>query len=195
MNITIISGSTRAESKSADVSKFIQNHVLSVDSSANAEVFDLAKLDLPMWDENTDLAPLADSKAVLEQSDAFVFVIPEWHGMVPPAVKNIFFLFGGVFRHKPAYLVTVSAGTGGRYPIPEMRSSAYKNSYINYIPVNTVIDRVGATISDQGEYIAEKEFVLRRIDEGVRLLLEYSKAFQQIRQSEIVLEKRFPNGV
>ncbi len=195
MNISIISGSTRAASKSKDVSTFLKNHINSVDGSVETEIFDLAELNLPMWDENTDLASLADSKAALEQADAFVFVIPEWHGMAPPAVKNLFFLFGGVFRHKPAYLVTVSAGTGGRYPIPEMRSSAYKNSYINYIPVNTVIDRVGATISEQGEYIAEKEFVLRRLDEGVRLLLEYGKAFQQIRQSDIVLEKRFPNGV
>jgi len=195
MNISIISGSTRAASKSKDVSTFLKNHINSVDGSVETDIFDLAELNLPMWDENTDLASLADSKAALEQADAFVFVIPEWHGMVPPAVKNLFFLFGGVFRHKPAYLVTVSAGTGGRYPVPEMRSSAYKNSYINYIPVNTVIDRVGATISEQGEYIAEKEFVLRRLDEGVRLLLEYGKAFQQIRQSDIVLEKRFPNGV
>lgn len=195
MKITIISGSTRQQSKSFDVSRYLQSQLNLISEETEVEIFDLAHKQLPIWDENTDLKSLADSKDELEQSDAFVFVIPEWHGMAPPAVKNLFFLFGGVFRHKPAYLVTVSAGTGGRYPIPEMRASAYKNSYINYIPVNTVIDRVASVISDAGEYVGEKDFVRNRVDEGLRVLLEYSKAFQSIRQSEIVLEKRFPNGV
>ena len=195
MKITILSGSTRQNSASANVSRYIFSQLSEVDADVERAIFDLAQLNLPMWDEETDLSALADHHAQLEQSDAFVFVIPEWHGMVPPAVKNLFFLFNGVFRHKPAYLVTVSAGTGGRYPISEMRASAYKNAYINYIPVNTVIDRVATVISEEGQYIAEKAFVQRRVDEGLRILIEYSKAFQLIRESEIVQEKRFPNGV
>ena len=195
MKITIISGSTRQNSASANVSRYISNELRQINSEVENDVFDLSQLNLPMWDENTDLKALSEQNDQLASADAFVFVIPEWHGMVPPAVKNLFFLFGSVFRHKPAYLVTVSAGTGGRYPIAEMRSSAYKNAYLNYIPVNTVIDRVGAVISDEGEYIAEKAFVQRRLDEGLRILIEYGKAFQTIRQSDIVMEKRFPNGV
>ena len=195
MKITILSGSTRQNSASANVSRYIFSQLSEIDADVERAIFDLAQLNLPMWDEETDLSALADHHAQLEQSDAFVFVIPEWHGMVPPAVKNLFFLFNGVFRHKPAYLVTVSAGTGGRYPISEMRASAYKNAYINYIPVNTVIDRVATVISEEGQYIAEKAFVQRRVDEGLRILIEYSKAFQLIRESEIVQEKRFPNGV
>ncbi len=134
-------------------------------------------------------------KQQLESADAFVFVVPEWHGMVPPAVKNLFFLFTGVFRHKPAYIVSVSSGSGGRYPIQEMRATAYKNTFLNFIPVNTVIDRLNATIDENGQYIAEKQFVANRVDEGLKLLLEYTAAFQQIRKSDIVQEKRFPNGV
>jgi len=195
MKITIISGSTRQNSASANVSRYISSQLSEIEVDIENTIFDLSKLDLPMWTEETDMAALSDHNEALQQTDAFVFVIPEWNGMVPPAVKNLFFLFGSVFRHKPAYLVTVSAGTGGRYPISEMRASAYKNAYINYIPVNTVIDRVGSVISNEGEYIAEKAFVQRRVDEGLRILVEYSKAFRQIRESEIVLEKRFPNGV
>ncbi|MDA8622430.1 hypothetical protein N9L48_07295, partial [Psychrosphaera sp.] len=98
-------------------------------------------------------------------------------------------------RHKPAYIVTVSAGSGGRYPIQEMRSTVYKNTYLNFIPVNTVIDRVNSIIDEEGNYIGEKQFVAKRADEGLQLLLEYSKAFQTIRLSDIVKEQRFPNGV
>lgn len=195
MKITIISGSTRQQSASSNVSLYLQKQIEQITQEIDAEVFDLAKHELPMWDENTDVSALEQFNKQLDDADGFVFVIPEWHGMVPPAVKNLFFLFGSVFRHKPAYLVTTSAGTGGRYPIPEMRMSAYKNSYINYIPLNTVIDRVNATISEQGEYIAEKQFVANRCDEGLKVLIEYTKAFVQIRNSDIVKEKRFPNGV
>ena len=76
-----------------------------------------------------------------------------------------------------------------------MRSSTYKNSFINYIPVSAVIDRVNTVIDENGNYIAEKAFVQNRLDEGLRILIEYSKAFQAIRASDIVQEKRFPNGV
>lgn len=195
MKITIISGSTRNQSGSAKTSAYLKAQLNAIDDSQEVSIFDLAELNLPMWEEDTDLTQVAEQQAELEASDAFVFVVPEWHGMVPPAVKNLFFLFTGAFRHKPAYIVTVSAGSGGRYPIQEMRSTVYKNTYLNFIPVNTIIDRLNATIDDQGQYIAEKQFVANRVDEGLRLLIEYGKAFVQIRQSDIVQEKRFPNGV
>jgi len=194
MKICIISGSTRQKSSSLNVSRYIQTQLEQTEDT-EVSIFNLAEYDLPMWSEETDVTQLASQKEQLQQADGFVFVVPEWHGMAPPAVKNLFFLFSGVFRHKPAYLVGISSGTGGRYPIPEMRMSTYKNSFINYLPVNAIIDRVNKVISEQGEYIAETEFVRNRVDEGVNLLVEYSKAFANIRQSEIVQEKRFPNGV
>ena len=195
MNITVISGSTRNNSASYKTSLYLQQQLLSLDDSNDVSIFDLSTANLPMWEESLDLTNLSKPQSELEAADAFIFVVPEWHGMVPPALKNIFFLFTGVFRHKPAYIVTVSAGSGGRYPIQEMRSTVYKNTYLNFLPVNTVIDRVNNIIDEAGCYIGEKQFVANRVDEGLRLLLEYSKAFQTIRKSEIVLEKRFPNGV
>lgn len=195
MNICIISGSTRRNSGSAKTALYLQKQLNLIDETQQASIFDLATKSLPMWEEDTDLTLVSDSTAELEAADAFVFVIPEWHGMVPPAVKNLFFLFTGAFRHKPAYIVTVSAGSGGRYPIQEMRSSVYKNTYINFIPVNTVIDRLNAVIDENGHYIAEKAFVSNRVDEGLKLLIAYGQAFLQIRASDIVQEKRFPNGV
>ncbi len=195
MKITIISGSTRKNSGSAKTAKYLKSQLSTIDSSNEVGIFDLHEQNLPMWEESTDLTQFTMQQSELESSDAFVFVVPEWHGMVPPAVKNIFFLFTGVFRHKPAFIVTVSAGSGGRYPIPELRSSVYKNTYLNFIPVNAVIDRLNATIDENGEYIGEKQFVANRVDEGLRILLEYGHAFKTIRASNIVMEKRFPNGV
>ena len=195
VNLSIISGSSRNNSASFKTATYLKNQLNKLDSTVETAIFDLSKSSLPMWEEDLELTQFDDLKAELDMADGFVFVIPEWHGMVPPAVKNLFFLFAGVFRHKPAYIVTVSAGSGGRYPIQEMRSTVYKNSYINFIPVNTIIDRCNAIIDEQGNYIGEKQFVANRVDEGLRLLLEYSKAFQTIRESDIVKNARFQNGV
>lgn len=195
MKITIISGSTRQQSASNNVSRYVKSQLEQVTHAEQVDILDLAQHDLPMWTESLDLAPFSQIKQQLAQSDGFVFVIPEWHGMVPPALKNLFFLFAGVFSHKPAYLIGISSGTGGRYPLPEMRMSTFKNSFINYIPVNAVIDRVNKVISAQGEYIADTDFVRDRLDEGVQVLAAYSQAFQHIRSSDIVRERRFVNGV
>lgn len=194
MNICVIAGSTRANSSSLNVARFVEQQLGSL-ATSSVSILDLAAADLPMWQEGIDLDALAATKKQLQQADAFVFIVPEWHGMAPPAVKNLFFLFSGVFRHKPALLVGVSSGTGGRYPIPEMRSTTYKNSFVNYMPLNVVIDRVDKVISPEGTYIAEKAFVLNRMEDGLKTLSVYAEAFSQIRQHEVITPARFGNGV
>ena len=82
-----------------------------------SSLLDLHKLDLPLWSSHA----VADesTKQLIAEADGFVFVVPEWHGMVPPAFKNLFYYFNGFFAYKPAYIIGVSSGTGGRYPITE----------------------------------------------------------------------------
>ncbi|NVK23453.1 MAG: NAD(P)H-dependent oxidoreductase [Gammaproteobacteria bacterium] len=195
MKLCIISGSTREDAASCHVAEYLKSQLTEISPNGETSIFDLAQLELPLWQEGMDETVVSEQKQQLANADGFVFVVPEWHGMVPPAVKNLFFLFGNVFKHKPAYIVGVSSGTGGRYPIVEMRASTYKNSMINYLPISTVLDKVNTVISKQGEYIAEKDFMKRRLDEGLRFLIEYSKAFIQIRESEIAKESRFANGL
>ena len=59
---------------------------------------DLTNNPLPLWDESiwagdpewqARLSPISEE---LGSSDGFVIIAPEWHGMVPSALKN-FFLF------------------------------------------------------------------------------------------------------
>ena len=73
--------------------------------------------------------------------------------------------------------------------------SNYKNSFINYIPVSTIVDHVNDTINDQGEFIAETDFIAQRIDEGLQFLLQYTQALSQVRESAIFKEGRFKNGL
>jgi azobenzene reductase len=192
MNITIISGSPRANSSSLNVSNYV-NEQLNQREDTQSKVFNLHQCKLELWSET---APTDDvTKELLESAQGYVFVVPEWHGMVPPALKNLFYYFNATFSHKPAYIIGVSSGTGGRYPITELRSSTYKNSQINYIPVSTVIDKVDEVIIAEGKINPDCSYIAQRIDEGLEYLLAYTAALKGVRQTEIFKEKRFKNGM
>ena len=86
----------------------------------------LAGNPLPFWDEGVwEDAPrwkeaIGDLTEELDACDAFIIVTPEWHGMVPSGLKNLFLLLPGtqVLAHKPALIISVSGGAGGgAYPI------------------------------------------------------------------------------
>lgn len=192
MNILIISGSPRNNASSLNVARYIEKQLIN-STDAHIDVFDLNTCSLEFW---SDQAVVDDAaKQLINNADGYVFAVPEWHGMVPPAFKNLFHYFNGLFSHKPAYIIGVSSGTGGRYPITELRSTTYKNSFINYIPVSTVLDKVDETINKNGEYIAESDHMAQRIDDGLQYLLEYTQALFSVRESNIFNEKRFKNGM
>ena len=192
MNILLISGSPRADSSSLNVAKYV-NGQLNEQNNIESRIFDLNDCTLEMWHDG---APMDDmAKELIHWAQGYVFIVPEWHGMVPPAFKNLFYYFNNLFAHKPAYIIGVSSGAGGRYPITELRSSTYKNSFINYIPVSTVIDQVDDVINAQGELMEDNEHMAQRIDEGLQFLNAYTNALAQVRTSEIFSEKRFKNGM
>ncbi|MGR6874557.1 NADPH-dependent FMN reductase [Pseudomonas sp. HK3] len=193
MNICIISASTREQSASINVAQYVNKQLGTLASDSEITLLDLHKANIPLWQEGA--TPDSAIEQQLQQADGFVFIVPEWHGMAPPAFKNIFFYFNGCFAHKPVYIVSVSAGTGGRYPISELRMSSYKNSFINYIPVSTIVDHVNDTINENGEFIAQSNFIAQRIDEGLQFLLAYTQALYGVRDSNIFKEKRFKNGL
>ncbi len=131
----------------------------------------------------------------LKAADAFIVIAPEYHGMVPAALKNFFLMWGnGELAHKPALLVGVSAAVGGAYPIAELRMSSYKNNRISYMPEHLIIRHVSKVLNPQstGE---EDETLRQRIDYSVKLLAEYSKAYQSIRGSGVIDLKSWRNGM
>jgi len=192
MNILVISGSPRTDSSSLNVAKYVSGQ-LNEQSNIESRIFDLNDCTLEMWHDG---APMDDmAKELIHWAQGYVFIVPEWHGMAPPAFKNLFYYFNNLFAHKPTYIIGVSSGAGGRYPITELRSSTYKNSFINYIPVSTVIDQVDDVINAQGELMEGNEHIGQRLDEGLQFLNVYTSALADVRSSEIFKEKRFKNGM
>jgi len=139
-------------------------------------------------------------RETLRAADGFVFLIPEWHGMAPAAIKNLFLWFSArEFAHKSALLVAVSSGDGGAFVINKMRTSAYKNSRLLYLPEHIILRDVaqlwveGARADDGGE--GSHSYLERRLAYALNLLTSYVGSLLPMRKSLLQGLADFPNGM
>ncbi|MCW9025164.1 MAG: NAD(P)H-dependent oxidoreductase [Gammaproteobacteria bacterium] len=203
MKISIISGSHRQDSQSLKVAKVIQQ-ILEAGVCDETWLYSLSNNPLPLWDEgvwndeekwNNLLNPV---KEQLASSDAFVVVSPEWHGQVPAGLKNFFLLFGkNELGHKPALIVSVSAGDGGAYPVAELRMSSYKNNRLCYIPEQVIIRHVEKVLNENPDDNDQRSdtYYRERLTWSLHLLKEYGQALERVRNTGIALNDKFSNGM
>ena len=202
MQIAIIVGSHRKDSQSAKVARFLASQLMSL-GEHNCWICDLGNEPLPLWDEEigSDAPQWSGLKALTEKvdaADAFIMIAPEWHGMVPAALKNFFLVCGGAcFAHKPALPVGVSVGPGGTYPINELRTSSYKNNRLCYLPEHLIVRNCMLVMNedvsenDEGEhsYISERSLYC------MKQLIAYADALAQVRASGAADLTPYPNGM
>ena len=133
------------------------------------------------------------TERLLESSDGFILVVPEYGGMATPTAKNLFLLCGnGEFAHKPGLIVSVSSGNGGAYPIAELRSSSYKTTHIMWIPENIIIRNVEEfNPNSHGKNIPP--WLDNRIDYVLNLFLAYVENMKPLRDK--INRKDFGNGM
>lgn len=200
MKITIVSGSHQLKSQSLKVSNYLKEKCLELKLFEQVTIVDLAQENIPFWDVGVwDGAAIWEKnwcpiEAVLTASDGFIFVTPEWGGMVTPKLKNFFLLCSPKsIGHKPALIVSVSSDIAGSYPISELRASSYKNNKVCYIPDHLIIRNCKEVLNDYtSSEIGESEKALQaRIDFTLNTLREYCKAFQHL---NIDLEQ-YPHGM
>ncbi|MFK7829798.1 MAG: NADPH-dependent FMN reductase [Congregibacter sp.] len=206
MKIGIISGSHRNASQSEKVSRYAATQLAKAGLFDDVFVFTLADNPLPLWDEGLWSGDPVWEDAIgslrdeLISCDAFIVVCPEWHGMVPAGLKNLFLLFPGTgeLAHKPALIVTVSGGAGGgAYPIAELRMSSYKNSRIAYLPEHLIVRDAGSVFNEdeKNNDPSKQTYLHERLMYCLEMLREYSLAFRQIRASGKTSLEKYPNGM
>lgn len=201
--ITVISASQRRVSNSAKVARLTMSllrHDLGVPDPV---MLDLGQTPFPWWSEDPSLGDpdanrrWAGTSARLRASTAFVFVTPEWGGMAPPALKNLFLLCDDTeeLADKPALIVGVSSGHGGAYVVAELRASSYKNTRVCYIPEHVLVRHVRDLFSGD-ELIASEPArdVERRLTHALALLLRYAEALCSVRASA-VRDREFRYGM
>ena len=192
LKIAIISGSNRRNSQSIRISNILFQKLRFL--NINVSLVNLEKENFPFWQDDYDDLISPHKKAfektslLLKDAEGFIFVVPEWGGMVPSQVKNIFLLASNnELAHKPGLIVALSESMGGAYPIAELRSFSYKNTKICWIPEHVIIRKVKDFFPDTDGRLNS------RIDYSCKMLVEYSKALKPIRN--IADLKTFKNGM
>lgn len=202
MKIGIISGSTRHEKpQSTKVAGYIQ-HIIQKSGFADYWL-NLSQTQIKYWDETfwSDYANFDKNwhmaSTELHECDGLVIVSPEWNGMIPPALLNIFHLaVKGEFANKPALLVGVSASINGVYPIAQLRINSGKNTFINYIPQHVIVRNAEAVLNDFDLAADENDRLIReRLEYSLKILAVYTQAFIQIRNSDIIKNTPFQFGM
>lgn len=200
MKISIIAGSHRKNSQSLKVANFLSKILESKGIEIN--LFDLGNQPLPLWDpsmweKDSDLKKFwLEYNKGLAESEAYIFVSPEYAGMASPALKNFFlYLSGGDISHKPGLIITVSSGMGGSYPNAELRMSSYKNTRIVYIPDHVIVRHVENILNEESPVSKDDEYIRGRLHYVLNVLVEYAKAFVSIRKSGVIDIKSYPFGL
>jgi len=190
-NYAIISASHRNGAESLRLSNELNSRCFGGD----ATVIDLFAADLPLWNgerEATDAVKDVQSK--IEAADGLVFVVPEWHGMAPAGLKNLFLWCNHPqFAHKPALLVAVSGSVGGAFVVAELRGSGYKNSRLLWLPEHLILR--SASELWQGKGSESDEYLDKRARYAVDQLKTYTEALAPKRESLTAGLDDFPNGM
>ncbi|WP_221801814.1 NADPH-dependent FMN reductase [Oceanobacter mangrovi] len=189
----IVSTAHRPDSQSLRVSQVLKDEFL----QGNADIIDLYADALPMWDGVTAATDnVSKTLQTIDQADALIFVIPEWHGMAPAGLKNLLLWCGAQqqMAHKPVLLVGISAAVGGAFVIAEVRSSGYKNTRLVFTPEHLILRGVGDLWKEEGSASGE-EYLSKRTRFAVEQLLDYATALKPIRSKLVAAQAEFGNGM
>ena len=204
MKISIISGSHRNPSQSEKIARYVESLLTNNFTDIEPFVYSLADNPLPLWDQSiwesdkTWVDRLAPLKKHFSDSDAFVIITPEWHGQVPSGLKNFFLLFNRFeLGHKPAFIISVSSGDGGAYPVAELRMSSYKNNRLCYIPEQLIIRNVENVFNEKAEDNNERSdsYYKERLNWCLEILQSYGKALNVMREKTNIHNDKFSNGM
>lgn len=202
LNICIISASHRSGSQSLRIGQYINQYFL----NSHASMIDLYQDQLPLWDgeaasdqaDDSGASPaqrLARVKAIAGAADAFVFIIPEWHGMAPAGLKNFLLWCGAAeLAHKPVLLVGVSAGSGGAFVVSEIRSSGYKNSRLLYLPEHLLLRDVSNLWMGQ-EGNRSDDYLAKRTRYALDQLQTYASVLKPVREQLCAGLQDYANGM
>ena len=118
--------------------------------------------------------------------------------MATSGIKNFLHLCrNDLVGHKPALIVSVSAGINGAYPIAELRMTGGKNNRLCFIPEHVIVRNAPSILNgpEPDEENRHDNSIRRRFDYALRLLVEYGHSLKRVRDSGLIDPENFANGM
>ncbi len=145
MNISIISGSARANNNTIRVAKAIEKYIIELGHQAT--LVDFMGYDIPLINQGEILTDkltsfqkhLVDS---MTNANAIIIITPEYNWSTTPEILNWLHRFGerrfaDLFNHKVFATVGVSTGKGGKAPALHLHSIL--NKIISFTDLDSVV--------------------------------------------------------
>jgi NAD(P)H-dependent FMN reductase len=151
------------------------------------EVADLAELDLPLLDEPNHPRLRRYTKPhtrawsqLIEGSDAFVFVTPEYNHGYPAALKNAIDYLHQEWRYKPVGFVSYGAVAGGTRAVQQLKQVV---GALNMMPLFEAVSIpfVAQFVDDEGAF-RPNEVIDQAADDMLDELLRVQAALRVLRK-------------
>lgn len=135
-HITVLTGSTRPGRFNTQVAEWVHaqsKEYIAANSITDTEfeLVDIADLDLPLYDEPVpaqsgqyDKEHTKAWSKIVDRSDGFIVVAPEYNHSIPGALKNAFDYLYNEWVHKPITFVSYGSGAGGSRSVEHLRAVA-----------------------------------------------------------------------
>jgi NAD(P)H-dependent FMN reductase len=205
MKIAVISGSSRPKSQSLKIAKWAVEKLQKI--GAQPELIDLHQHLLPteinlldLKNQPTGVKAWTPIEKILQSCQGFVVVSPEWNGMAPPALMNMFeyaSVSSKPLAHKPGQIITVSSTDGGSYPAAQLRVHGAKNNHFFYNPELVIIrncEKVFNSATPEAGNAAD-EYLQTRTEHSLKIFLQYAKVLGVLRQESKIDLLKYPNGM
>lgn len=200
MKITIINGSNRQEAQSYRIAKWLEEELKAKEVKVN--FVDLREVDMTFVPDEFWAGESYSAKAMsveyqkMEDSDGIIVVTPEWGGAASPVLRHFILMSSHEsLSHKPVLAFGVSAThTGGIRPLEDLKHT-FKNARGVFLPEPIVINDSKNFLQGDERDQKREDYITKRTDYALDLLLEYSKALKQVRDSGVIDYETYPHGM
>lgn len=179
--IPIIAGTTRQESKTQHVARFVEE-VISKETNVSTQLVDINTLDLSDG-EDGDLEEKNKSFIeTIEKADGYIIVAPEYNHSLPGSLKSALDICFEEYNNKAVGFVGVSSGTVGGARMIEQLVGVSKALGLKCVKKDVLVGPVNEKFSEDGELLDEglREKVVRLSNDVAKL----AEALKPLRENK-----------
>jgi NAD(P)H-dependent FMN reductase len=189
LNLPVILGSIRKGRRSHAAARLVVERI--AEAGHRTQLVDLRELNLPMFDEeetSESHAAVAAFRQIIAESDAQVWLTPEYNHGYTAAVKNALDYLHGEIRRKPAVVCGLSSGlVGGARAVEQLKAVLIE---LHVVPIReSVYFHDARTLFDASGSLLRPEIV-DRIDYVIADLVWYAQALRWARENVPVPRRR-----